>query len=89
MALVYCCSLDGLIASIVLLICTSLWIKASAKCKCKNQHGMLGSVFTDGAALESYVNQLIPKGIANMTHYQSKVVKTYIFNETYSDIGIR
>ncbi len=31
MALVYCCSLDGLIASIVLLICTSLWIKASAK----------------------------------------------------------
>ncbi len=28
---VYCCSLDGLIASIVLLICTSLWIKASAK----------------------------------------------------------
>ncbi len=32
MALVYCCSLDGLIASIVLLICTSLWIKASAKC---------------------------------------------------------
>ncbi len=29
--LVYCCSLDGLIASIVLLICTSLWIKASAK----------------------------------------------------------
>ncbi len=31
MALVYCCSLDGLIASIVLLICTSLWIKVSAK----------------------------------------------------------
>ncbi len=31
MALVYYCSLDGLIASIVLLICTSLWIKASAK----------------------------------------------------------
>ncbi len=31
MALVYCCSLNGLIASIVLLICTSLWIKASAK----------------------------------------------------------
>ncbi len=31
MALVYCCSLDGLIASIVLLTCTSLWIKASAK----------------------------------------------------------
>ncbi len=31
MALVYCCSLDGLIASIVLLICTSIWIKASAK----------------------------------------------------------
>ncbi len=31
MALVYCCSLDGLIASIVLLICTSLWIKASTK----------------------------------------------------------
>ncbi len=31
MVLVYCCSLDGLIASIVLLICTSLWIKASAK----------------------------------------------------------
>ncbi len=31
MALVYCCSLDGLIASIVLLICTLLWIKASAK----------------------------------------------------------
>ncbi len=31
MALVYCCSLDGLIASIVLLICTTLWIKASAK----------------------------------------------------------
>ncbi len=31
MALVYGCSLNGLIASIILLICTSLWIKASAK----------------------------------------------------------
>ncbi len=30
MALVYCCSLDGLIASVILLICTSLWIKVSA-----------------------------------------------------------
>ncbi len=30
MALVYCCTLNGLIASIVL-ICTSLWIQASAK----------------------------------------------------------
>ncbi len=31
MALVYCCSLDGLIASIILLLCMSLWRKASAK----------------------------------------------------------
>ncbi len=31
MALVYCCSLIGPIAYIVLLICKSLWIKASAK----------------------------------------------------------
>ncbi len=31
MALVYCCSFDGLIASIILLICMSLWIKVSAK----------------------------------------------------------
>ncbi len=35
MALVNCCSLDGLIASIVFLLCTSIkrviWIKASAK----------------------------------------------------------
>ncbi len=35
MALVNCCSLDGLIASIVLLLCTStkrvIWIKVSAK----------------------------------------------------------
>ncbi len=31
MTLVYSCSLDGLIASIILLICMSLWIKASAK----------------------------------------------------------
>ncbi len=37
MALVYCCSLDGLIASIVL-ICTSLWIKASAKLLNVNVH---------------------------------------------------
>ncbi len=29
--LVYCVSLDCLIASIILLICTSLWIRASAK----------------------------------------------------------
>ncbi len=38
MALVYCCSLDGLIASIVLLICTSLWIKASTKCNVNVRH---------------------------------------------------
>ncbi len=31
MTLVYCCSFDGLISSIILLICTLLWIKASAK----------------------------------------------------------
>ncbi len=31
MTLVYCCSLNGLIASINLLISMSFWIKASAK----------------------------------------------------------
>ncbi len=31
MTLVYCCSLDGLIASIILLMCMSLWIKVSTK----------------------------------------------------------
>ncbi len=44
MALVYCCSLDGLIASIVLLICTSLWIKASAKWLNVNVMGILCSI---------------------------------------------
>ncbi len=33
------------------------------------------SIFIDGAALASYVNQIISKGIANMRLYQSKVVK--------------
>ncbi len=55
MALVYCCPLDGLIASI-LFICMSLWIKASAKRLNVKQKTMLVT------AQVLYINLYLQKG---------------------------